>query len=39
MVLSSDRAKFLGSKLGRKLGERLQQSRLGKRVSGFSGTR
>jgi hypothetical protein len=36
MVLSSDRAKFLGSKLGRKLGERLQQSRLGKRVSGLA---
>lgn len=36
MVLSSDRAKFLGSKLGRKLGEKLQQSRLGKRVTGLA---
>jgi hypothetical protein len=36
MVLSSDRAKFLGSKLGRKLGERLEKSRLGKRVSGLA---
>lgn len=36
MVLSSDRAKFLGSKLGRKLGEKLEQSRLGKRVSGLA---
>ena len=36
MVISSDRAKFLGSKLGRKLGERLQKSRLGKRVSGLA---
>ena len=36
MVLSSDRAKFLGSKLGRKLGERLEKSRLGKRVTGLA---